>query len=223
MDAGGTNSLIYYLALAFVGGLILNIMPCVLPVISIKLFGLVKYKNESHSMVLKHNVFYTLGILFTFLVLATIVLSLKSIGSQVGWGFQLQSPNFVAVMIIGLFVFSLNLFGLFEFKTPGGSKLGNLTLNEGFTGDFLSGVLATVLSTPCSAPFLGTALTFCFYFFSNGNLPGLFNDRPRSCLPFHSDCDLSGAGFIYSKTRQLDEHRKETFRCYTSSDNSLAS
>lgn len=160
--SSGTNSLIYYLAVAFIGGLILNIMPCVLPVISIKLFGLVKYKNESHSMVLKHNFFYTLGILFTFGALASIVLSLKSIGSQVGWGFQLQSPNFVSIMIIALFIFALNLFGMFEFKTPGGSKLGGMQINEGFTGDFLSGVLATILSTPCSAPFLGTALTFAF-------------------------------------------------------------
>ena len=156
------NSIGYYLVLAFVGGLILNIMPCVLPVISIKLFGLVKYKNESHKAIIKHNLFYTLGILFTFGVLASIVLSLKSIGSQVGWGFQLQSPTFIAIMIIGLFIFSLNLFGLFEFSTPGGSKLGNVNLKENFTGDFLSGILATVLSTPCSAPFLGTALTFAF-------------------------------------------------------------
>lgn len=158
----GTNSIVYYLALAFIGGLILNVMPCVLPVISIKLFGLVKYKNESHGAIIKHNIFYTLGILFTFAVLATVVLSLKSIGSQVGWGFQLQSPNFIAVMAIGLFIFALNLFGLFEFGTPGGSKLGNVSLSEGFAGDFLGGVLATVLSTPCSAPFLGTALTFAF-------------------------------------------------------------
>ncbi len=162
INDAGTNSIIYYLALAFIGGLILNVMPCVLPVISIKLFGLVKYKNESHSAIIKHNVFYTLGILFTFAVLATVVLSLKSIGSQVGWGFQLQSPNFIAVMVIGLFIFSLNLFGLFEFGTPGGTKLGNVSLSEGFAGDFLGGVLATVLSTPCSAPFLGTALTFAF-------------------------------------------------------------
>ena len=156
------NSIVYYLVLAFIGGLILNIMPCVLPVISIKLFGLVKYKNESHQAIIKHNLFYTLGILFTFLCLATVVLSLKSIGSQVGWGFQLQSPNFISIMIIGLFIFALNLFGLFEFATPGGSKLGNVNISENFTGDFLSGILATVLSTPCSAPFLGTALTFAF-------------------------------------------------------------
>ena len=159
---GGSKSLFYYLILAFVGGLILNIMPCVLPVISIKLFGLVKYRNESHAKVLKHNLFYTLGILVTFFILASLVLILKSIGSEVGWGFQLQSPNFIAIMIIGLFIFSLNLFGLFEFQTPGGSKLGNINTDESFFGDFLSGVLATVLSTPCSAPFLGTALTFAF-------------------------------------------------------------
>ncbi len=157
-----SNSLGYYLVMAFIGGLILNIMPCVLPVISIKLFGLVKYRNESHVKILKHNLFYTLGILFTFGILATVVLSLKSIGSQVGWGFQLQSPNFIAVMIIGLFIFALNLFGVFEFATPGGSKLGNVTTEDNFFGDFLSGILATVLSTPCSAPFLGTALTFAF-------------------------------------------------------------
>ena len=157
-----TKSIIYYLVLAFVGGLILNIMPCVLPVISIKLFGLVKYKNESHKAIIRHNFFYTLGILFTFVALATVVLSLKSIGSQVGWGFQLQSPNFIAVMVAGLFIFALNMFGMFEFRTPGGSKLGNISTSENFGGDFLSGVLATVLSTPCSAPFLGTALTFAF-------------------------------------------------------------
>ncbi len=157
-----TQSIVYYLALAFVGGLILNIMPCVLPVISIKLFGLVKYKNKSHKTIIRHNFFYTLGILSTFVALATVVLSLKSIGSQVGWGFQLQSPNFIAVMVTGLFVFALNMFGMFEFRTPGGSKLGNISTSENFGGDFLSGVLATVLSTPCSAPFLGTALTFAF-------------------------------------------------------------
>lgn len=160
--ATGTNSLLYYLALAFAGGLILNIMPCVLPVISLKLFGLVKYKNESRKKILKHNVFYTLGILSTFMVLGFVVLAFKSIGTQVGWGFQLQSPNFIAVMIIALFIFSLNMFGMFEFSTPGGRKLGNINTEEGFFGDFLSGVLATILSTPCSAPLLGTALTFAF-------------------------------------------------------------
>ncbi|MBP9681767.1 MAG: thioredoxin family protein [Bacteriovorax sp.] len=156
------NSLFYYLALAFFGGLILNIMPCVLPVISLKLFGLVKYRNESRKVILRHNLFYTLGILATFVALGFVVLIFKSLGTQVGWGFQLQSPNFIALMIITLFIFALNMFGLFEFSTPGGKKLGNIQTKDGFVGDFLSGVLATILSTPCSAPLLGTALTFAF-------------------------------------------------------------
>ena len=121
--AANTNSLFYYLILAFIGGLILNIMPCVLPIISLKLFGLIKYQNESRQKILRHNFFYTLGILSTFMVLASFVLIAKSIGTTVGWGFQLQSPNFIAIMIIVLFIFSLNMFGLFEFSTPGVKEL----------------------------------------------------------------------------------------------------
>ncbi len=162
ITTAASNSLFYYLIVAFFGGLILNIMPCVLPVISLKLFGLVKYRNESRKVILRHNFFYTLGILSTFIIFAFVVLGLKSLGTQVGWGFQLQSPNFIAIMIVALFIFSLNMFGMFEFYTPGGSKLGNIQTQEGFVGDFFSGVLATILSTPCSAPFLGTALTFAF-------------------------------------------------------------
>lgn len=156
------SSLFYYLLLGFVGGLILNIMPCVLPVITLKLFELIKYRQESRKGIFRHNLFYTLGILFTFLVLAIIITSLKSFGTEVGWGFQLQSPRFIMIMIVSLFIFSLNLFGLFEFGTPGGKHLGNVKTDSPYFGDFLSGVLATILSTPCSAPFLGTALTFAF-------------------------------------------------------------
>jgi thiol:disulfide interchange protein DsbD len=96
------------------------------------------------------------------MVLALLIAGLKATGEQIGWGFQLQSPAFILVMMLILFIFSLNLFGLFEFKTPGGSKIGNVQTEEGFAGDFFSGVLTTILSTPCSAPFLGTALTFAF-------------------------------------------------------------
>ena len=156
------SSIYYYLLLAFIGGLILNVMPCVLPVISLKLFGMIKYRNESKKKIIRHNLFYTLGILTTFIALALVILFMKKLGSQVGWGFQLQSPHFISVMIIVLFVMALNLFGLFEFYTPGGKHLGNIRTTEDFFGDFFSGVLATILSTPCSAPFLGTALTFAF-------------------------------------------------------------
>lgn len=147
---------------AFLGGLILNLMPCVLPVISLKLFGLIKHKNQTRKQILSHNLAYTAGVLTTFMALAGVVAALKATGEKIGWGFQLQSPGFILVMMLVLFILSLNLFGLFEFITPGGNKLGSAELKEGFSGDFFSGVLTTILSTPCSAPFLGTALPFAF-------------------------------------------------------------
>ncbi|MCO4793294.1 MAG: thioredoxin family protein [Bacteriovoracaceae bacterium] len=167
------TSLLYYLLFAFLGGLILNIMPCVLPVISLKLFGLVQHASESNKRIFKHNMIYSLGVMFSFLVLALSVFAFKAAGETVGWGFQLQSPLFVALMIIVLFAMALNLFGLYEFRTPGGSSLGGVDIKDGFFGDFFSGVLATILSTPCSAPFLGTALTFAFTS-SNTTILGVF-------------------------------------------------
>lgn len=150
------------LVLAFLGGLILNLMPCVLPVISIKLFGMIKYQSLPRKRVLQHNLAYSAGVLATFWLLALAVVLIKSSGEAIGWGFQLQSPLFVLAMLAILFIMALNLFGLFEFRTPGGTALGSAQVKDGFTGDFFSGVLSTILSTPCSAPFLGSALTFAF-------------------------------------------------------------
>lgn len=162
--AGVTSSgnIFEFFFFAFLGGLILNLMPCVLPVISLKLFGLIKHKNLPRKQIFAHNLSYTAGVLSTFMVLAGVVAALKATGEKIGWGFQLQSPGFILVMMLVLFILSLNLFGLFEFITPGGNKLGSAELKEGVTGDFFSGVLTTILSTPCSAPFLGTALPFAF-------------------------------------------------------------
>jgi thiol:disulfide interchange protein len=137
-------------------------MPCVLPVISLKLFGLIQHKDYSQKRLLAHNFSYTCGVVATFLILALIIAGLKATGEEVGWGFQLQSPAFILIMMIILFVMSLNMFGLFEFNTPFGNKIGGTKVEESFLGDFLGGVLTTILSTPCSAPFLGTALTFAF-------------------------------------------------------------
>ena len=156
------GSLFRYLFFAFLGGLILNLMPCVLPVISLKLFGLIRHRDVPRKRLLFHNLSYTAGVIGTFMALAGVVTALKVSGEQIGWGFQLQSPAFILVMMLILFVLSLNLFGLFEFVTPGGSKLGSAKIDDGLAGDFFSGVLTTILSTPCSAPFLGTALTFAF-------------------------------------------------------------
>lgn len=158
----GSLSIFTYILFAFIGGLILNLMPCVLPVISLKLFGLIAHQGESQKNILKHNIAYTMGILISFWVLALTVLLLKSSGEQVGWGFQLQSPIFVFIMLVLLLVMTMNMLGLFEFRTPGGKTLGNIKVKDNYSGSFVSGVLATILSTPCSAPFLGTALTFAF-------------------------------------------------------------
>lgn len=156
------GSFLQYLLFAFLGGLILNLMPCVLPVISLKLFGLIKHKNLPRGRLITHNLSYTAGVISTFLALGGVVAAIKAGGEEIGWGFQLQSPAFILVMMLILFVMSLNLFGLFEFITPGGAKLGSAEVKEGVSGDFFTGVLTTILSTPCSAPFLGTALTFAF-------------------------------------------------------------
>ena len=155
-------SYVEYLFFAFLGGLILNLMPCVLPVISLKLFGLIKHTEYTQKKIFQHNLSYTAGVLTTLMTLALVVVGLKMAGEEIGWGFQLQSPTFIMVMMIILFILSLNLFGLFEFFTPGGTQLGNAKINDGVSGDFFSGVLTTILATPCSAPFLGTALTFAF-------------------------------------------------------------
>ena len=162
IPAARDGLLLSFLLLAFLGGLILNFMPCVLPVVSLKLFSLIKNKGASRAQLLKYNGAYTLGVLLSFLSLALAIVLLKSSGESIGWGFQLQSPVFVAVMILSLFLFALNLFGLFEWAIPGGRWVNSWPMKEGLAGDFLSGVLATILSTPCTAPFLGTALTFAF-------------------------------------------------------------
>ena len=157
-----SGNILFYLILAFIGGLILNLMPCVFPVISLKLFGLIKKREESPRNILLYNIIYSLGVLASFFVLAFLIIMLKKGGEQVGWGFQLQSPLFISFMIIFLFIFAVNLFGLFEFKTPGGKILGGIKIKDGLFSHFIEGVIATVLATPCSAPFLGTALTFAF-------------------------------------------------------------
>lgn len=161
-ESSPQNSLLLSILFAFLGGLILNLMPCVLPVISLKLFGLIVHSDESNKQILKHNLGYTFGVLISFVVLALTVIGLKASGQNIGWGFQLQSPLFVFIMLLVILVMSFNMFGLFEFVTPGGKTLGNMQMKKGVSGDIVNGILATILSTPCSAPFLGTALGFAF-------------------------------------------------------------
>lgn len=142
---------------AFIGGLILNLMPCVLPVLSIKVLSFVQQAGEDKSKVWKHGAVFTLGVLTLFWGLAGSLLILRAGGEQIGWGFQLQSPGFLIFICSLLFLLGLNLFGVFEIVLNVG---GNLSSQSGYSGSFFSGALATLVATPCTAPFMGSALGF---------------------------------------------------------------
>ncbi len=150
------------LLLAFVGGMILNLMPCVLPVISIKILSFVKMAGQSRALTLKHGAVFCLGVIVSFWVLAGILLIFRAYGQEVGWGFQLQEPLFVGILAAVLLVFGLSLFGVFELGSVVTNWAGQAQSrsSEGFTASFLSGVLATAVATPCTGPFLGSAIGF---------------------------------------------------------------
>jgi thiol:disulfide interchange protein/DsbC/DsbD-like thiol-disulfide interchange protein len=166
---GETESLGIYLLFAVLGGLLLNIMPCVLPVIALKVFGLVRMAGDRPVQVRKLGWFFSLGILVSFVVLALAVVLLKIAGQQVGWGFQFQEPLFVMAMCAVVFAFGLSLFGVYEIRLPGAAVSGvsgaisrSTGEGRGYAASFSEGVFATILATPCTAPFLGSALGFAF-------------------------------------------------------------
>ncbi|WP_334270301.1 protein-disulfide reductase DsbD family protein [Edaphobacter sp. HDX4] len=148
------------LGLAFLGGIILNLMPCVFPVLFLKGLALVQSSNEERGRLRKHGLVYTLGILVSFWIIVAALLALRAGGSEAGWGFQLQSPVFVAVLALGLFFFSLSLAGQFELGLSLTSVGGDLANKQGYTGSFFTGVLATIVATPCTAPLMGAAIGF---------------------------------------------------------------
>ncbi|WP_079979826.1 protein-disulfide reductase DsbD [Neochlamydia sp. S13] len=151
------------LILAFLGGMLLNLMPCVLPVISFKILSFVKMSGQSRQLTLQHGLMFSAGVLVSFWILSAALLILKAYGHAVGWGFQLQEPAFVALLSAVLFIFSLSLFGVFEIGIKVGSFAGQLQhqgTKKGRCASFLSGVLATLIATPCTGPFLGTAVGF---------------------------------------------------------------
>lgn len=156
---GAALSLIWVFVLAFLGGVILNIMPCVLPVLTIKFASVLKAGGQSPARVRTGFLATTLGVLSFMWMLAAVLLALRASGGAVGWGIQFQSPHFLAALTGLILLFAANLFGLFEFALPQSwnTRLAN-TGKEGLMGDFATGALAAVLATPCSAPFLGTAV-----------------------------------------------------------------
>jgi len=153
-----THSFFVWMLLAFGGGILLNLMPCVFPMIGLKVLGFAKEAGASRRTVVLNGLLYSAGVIASFLVLALLIIGLKSGGSSVGWGFQMQSPGFVLGTCVLMIVLGLSLAGVFEIGTGlGGVSAGD---GEGRTATFLSGVLATVVATPCTAPGLGAALGF---------------------------------------------------------------
>jgi len=153
-----TGSILGTLALAFVGGLILNLMPCVFPVLGIKIMGFVNQAGEDRRKVALHGWVFSLGVLSSFWCLAAVLAVLRAGGDQLGWGFQLQSPVFVFVLAAVMLIFAMAMSGVFEFGLSATGVGAKLQSKDGLTGSFFTGVLATVVATPCSAPFLAPAL-----------------------------------------------------------------
>jgi len=158
----GLFTLLQYLLFALVGGLLLNVMPCVLPVLSIRALNLVKQSTNSRSEIFKGSLFYTFGVLASLLILAAVVIALKLSGELVGWGFQFQNPAFVVFLIVVVFVFALSLFDVYVFQAPTMNGAVQRASRKGYVGSFFNGIIAVLLATPCTAPLLGTALGFAF-------------------------------------------------------------
>jgi len=154
-----------FLLFGFLGGIILNLMPCVLPVISLKIFGFVQQAGQSRQKIFRSGIAFTIGIFAWFIALAILLIALKGAGRDVTWGgFQFTNPYFVLALSVIVLVFALNLFGVFEISLPQPVTRNLLSTSErkDLLGSFFQGVFATVLATPCTAPFLGTALGFAF-------------------------------------------------------------
>ena len=161
---GTAGGLLKFLLFGFIGGFILNLMPCVLPVISLKIFGFIQHAGDRRGKIFGNGLAFSLGIFAWFLALAVLLIGLKAAGHQITWAFQFTNPLFVVVMSAVVLVFALNLFGVFEITLPAAATTGMLgwSAREGYAGSFFQGVFATVLATPCTAPFLGSALGFAF-------------------------------------------------------------
>lgn len=160
-DAVVSLSLWQALGLAVLGGLILNLMPCVFPVLSMKALSLVKMSAREQSHAVTHGLLYTLGVLVCFVLIAAALIALQQAGSQIGWGFQLQNPVVVLLLAYLLFLIGLNLSGVFEIGSAKLTSLGSgLAQKQGYAGSFFTGMLATIVATPCTAPFMGAAMGY---------------------------------------------------------------
>lgn len=154
-------SLLSALLLALGGGLVLNLMPCVLPVLSIKAVGLLE-SGESHTKARSHALFYTAGVLCSFALIGIAIVSLRSAGHALGWGAQLQQPLVVGVLACVMLAVGLSMSGVVQFGTSLGNVGHSLASRSGHAGDFFTGVLAVAVASPCTAPLMGSALAYAF-------------------------------------------------------------
>jgi thiol:disulfide interchange protein DsbD len=159
--APSTGGILGALLLALLGGLVLNLMPCVLPVLSLKVLGLAQ-SGESTAKARQHALIYTAGVMVAFAAIGLGVIGLRAAGQALGWGFQLQQPLFVAALVYVLFAIGLSLSGVFTIGAGLAGVGQNLGSRSGPAGDFFTGVLAVVVASPCTAPFMGSALAYAF-------------------------------------------------------------
>ena len=153
-------SILQAIIFAFIGGVILNLMPCVFPIISLKILSFVSMGGSSKSKIRTHSLFFCLGVIISFLLIAISLLALKSAGNSVGWGFQLQSPVIVGFLSILMFIIGLILLMNIDIGTSM-TKLGKIGMNDtSYSSSFLTGILAVVVASPCTAPFMGAAIGY---------------------------------------------------------------
>jgi len=159
-SGSGGGSLLLYMLFALMGGFILNLMPCVFPVLSMKALSFAKNAGESVHKQRMDGIAYTVGVITAFVALATVLIVLRAGGERIGWAFQFQQPWFLAFIVYVFFMMALSLSGVFEIGTGLMGVGGGLAQKKGYKGSFFTGVLATTVATPCTAPFMGPALGF---------------------------------------------------------------
>jgi thiol:disulfide interchange protein/DsbC/DsbD-like thiol-disulfide interchange protein len=158
--SSGQLAFAWALVFAVAGGVLLNLMPCVLPVLSIKAFSLAQHARAAAREVRVQGISYAAGVLVSFATIAALLLGMRAAGNEIGWGFQLQSPLFVALMIYVLFAVGLNLSGVFSFGERIAGAAGEMSSHPSYSGSFLTGALATLVATPCTAPFMAAAIGY---------------------------------------------------------------
>ena len=158
IDEKKESALLYVLLLAIAGGFLLNLMPCVFPVISIKLLSFIRQDSTNQKSIRTEGFLFALGIVTCFMFLFGLIETLSFYGKEVGWGFQLQSPNIIAGLILLFFALALNLLSVFEFGTSVQSLAGEVITKKKYWGTYLSGLVATLVAAPCTGPLLGVAM-----------------------------------------------------------------